>query len=171
MYSKHSCNYSLSNSLKGTKLENSTRDAFEQLGYNVERHHITDGGVDVNAFKDKEHIVGECLNWYGGFIHPLRWLSIMDNLLCDSSTTKYLLCVGVHPTCDQCNDLLHLNIILVYGVTIADCTSALRDQIRGVIIKEPESDEMSAYTPYSISNESYDISQPYASSSYAVFSS
>lgn len=60
------------NILKGAELEDSVHNVFAQLGYDVEVHKVTDGGVDSNVFKDKEHIVAECLNWYGGFIHPLR---------------------------------------------------------------------------------------------------
>jgi hypothetical protein len=37
-----------------------------------------------------------------------------------------------------CAELISLRINLVYGDTVADCTSSLRDQINGVITTEPD---------------------------------
>lgn len=126
------------NILKGAELEDSVHDAFSQSGYNVESHKITDNGADLKAFNDREFVIAECLNWYGGYIHPLRWLSIVDNLLSYPSATTYLICVGVHPTEDQCEELLNLRVNLVHGDTVAQCTRNLKNHIKGVISTEPE---------------------------------
>jgi len=144
-YEKHNQNI-----LKGAELETPVHNIFRQSGWNVRAHKVTDSGLDVDAFKDGEHIVGECLNWHGGYIHQFRWFDIIDNLLSYPSTTKYVFCVGVHPTEDQYQDICDLNIHFIYGDTVADCTSKLRDQINGVITSEPEKVEkplaMSSYS-------------------------
>jgi len=139
------------NNYKGAELENPVHATFKQLGWNVEPHKVTDSGVDSKAFKDGKCAVSECLNWYGGFIHPKRWLSIIDNLMSHPSASKYLICVGVYPTSEQHQDLLRLGIHLVHADTIADCTRNLRNQISGVITValEAELEPVSYEIPYS----------------------
>jgi hypothetical protein len=150
--------YPKQNILKGAELEDAIHDIFKQSGYNVEDHKVTDSGLDVDAFKDGEHIVGECLHWYGGYIHQFRWFAISDNLLSCPSTTKYIFCVGVHPTEDQCQDIYDLKIHFIYGDTVADCSKNLRNQINGVITSEPETVEKPLEEP---------ILSSYSFSSYA----
>lgn len=140
-YEKHNQNI-----LKGAELENPVHNIYKQSGWNVEEHKVTDNGVDSKASKNRKLRVAECLHWYGGYIHVDRWLSITNNLLSCPSADKDLICVGVHPTEEQYEDAHNLNINIIYGDTVAEATTKLKNLINGVITLEPESNDMISET-------------------------
>jgi hypothetical protein len=130
--------YHKHNVLVGAKLEDLVHQTFQDAGCNVEYHNIESSGLDLTAFKNRNVSVAECLCWYGGYIHPKRWHSIISNLLLKHpSANKYLICVGVHPTQNQCKELYQLNIKLLWFSSLAEC----KQRLRGVITSEPESVE------------------------------
>lgn len=57
--------------------------------------------------------------------------------------------MGVYPTADQCTDLVKLQMHLVYGDTVADCTRDLLNQINGVITIDPEEQKSMLMSSYS----------------------
>jgi hypothetical protein len=127
----------------------------KQSGYNVEDHKVTESGVDSKASKNGKSRVAECLNWYGGYIHVDRWLSITNNLLSYQSAEKDWICVGVHPTEEQYEDAHNLNINIIYGDTIAEATTKLKNLMSGVITEqlpiesEPLEEPVSIVYPFS----------------------
>lgn len=104
--------YRISNVLKGLVLEEATRDVLSSE-FKVDSHKVTDLGVDVKAVNDSRFIVAECLNWYGGYIHPKRFLSIIRNLRGYTNAELYLICAGVRPTKEQYQILKSSNIKVV----------------------------------------------------------
>lgn len=102
--------YNVNNISLGVTLEEACKIVLSSVGYNVEDHKVTAPGVDVKAFKgcpieqplsSNEEKVIECLNWYGGYIHPLRFRSIVENLKENILPEKYLISFGVQPTKQQ----------------------------------------------------------------------
>lgn len=128
--------YDNQNILKGAELEDPVHNVYKQSGYNVEDHKITESGVDSKAFRDGEIRIAECLHWYGGYIHISRWLSITNNLLSYPSADRDLILVGVHPTEEQYEDAHNLKINIIYGDTVAEATTKLKNLISGVITEQ-----------------------------------
>lgn len=124
------------NILKGAELENPVHCIYKQEGFDVQDHKVTESGVDSKAFRNGKIRVAECLHWYGGYIHLSRWLSITDNLLAYPSADRDLICVGVHPTEEQYQDAHNLNINIIYGDTVAEATTRLKNLISGVMTQQ-----------------------------------
>jgi hypothetical protein len=146
--------YPKKNILKGAELEAAVHEVYKQSGYDVENHEVTDGGVDSKAFKNGKLRVAQCWNWpCGGYPNPLRWLSTIDELQDYPSADMDLICVGVHPTIDQYEDAHnHLSINIIYGDTVAEATTKLKNLIRGVTtLPENETAKPEYEEPASIS--------------------
>lgn len=47
-----------------------------------------------------------------------------------------MICVGVHPTEEQYEDAHNLNIKIIFGDTVAEATTKLKNLISGVITKQ-----------------------------------
>jgi hypothetical protein len=106
------CAYKNRNIDIGSLLENPVKNILSRLDYTVFEHGITEEGLDIEACKGKVTINIECLNWYGGYIHPKRFLSLIKNLS-KCATYKFLICCGVKPSKEQYRILnaMHVNII------------------------------------------------------------
>ena len=95
------------------------------------------------------------LVYWAGYIHVDRWLSITNNLLSYQSAEKDWICVGVHPTEEQYEDAHNLNINIIYGDTIAEATTKLKNLMSGVITEqlpiesEPLEEPVSIVYPFS----------------------
>ena len=65
---------------KGHLGEHTARRALTKLGFKVEDHAVTEPGADIVAARQGTRLVCEVLNWYGGYIHRSRFISIIRNL-------------------------------------------------------------------------------------------
>lgn len=107
---------------KGKYLEQPVRQVLKQNNFYVEDHGVSKPGIDIKAFKDKEFIVAECINWYGGYIHPKRFSSILKSLISYVDAVKFLICAGVKPTEEQSK------ILCAYGIKIIHIDKPVRNK-------------------------------------------
>lgn len=127
----------LGNITKGRLLEIPVKAILHELCYDIEEHYINTGGLDVVASNGRESITAECLNWYGGYIHPKRFLSLTNNLA-NPSKYKFLFCAGVYPTQEQVRLLNAMNVRIIHYPKQILCVSNkiinyLRSRLLGVI--------------------------------------
>lgn len=94
------------------------RDAFVKLGFSVVEHDVFEKGLDVDASKCGFRVVGEVINWHGGFIHPERFGSILGNLFSVVADRRFLFCFGV-----DCSSV-QKRLLCGYGVTVVHCGMA-----------------------------------------------
>lgn len=137
--------YKMNNVILGSKLEDAIKHIFSSSGYHVEPHLTTQPGVDVKAVSGPRKIVCEALNWKGGFIHPLRLRSIINNLIQDPGAEGYLVCFGTSPTKQQFRILKGVGIkVRVYEKQLTELNKGILKFLRqglGVItstLPEPE---------------------------------
>lgn len=95
---------------KGNLGELPTQEAFKKLGFHVKDHKVEDKGLDITAKNASKLIVGEVLNWYGGFINDVRFKSIVNSLFSIAANERFLLAYGVDATFQQ------KRLLLAYGV-------------------------------------------------------
>lgn len=94
------------------------RDAFVKLGFSVVEHDVFEKGLDVDASKCGFRVVGEVINWHGGFIHPERFGSILGNLFSVVADRRFLFCFGV-----DCSSV-QKRLLCGYGVNVVHCCRA-----------------------------------------------
>jgi len=109
---------------KGLYGEKMVKSALIKLGYEVLNHKVTSGGVDTTAYLDNYKVICEVLNWYGGYIHPERFMRIVLNLLETPSNEKYLICIGVEPTQKQ------KKLLIGYGIKLICTKNSNLDPIK-----------------------------------------
>jgi general stress protein YciG len=106
--------YTVSNIHKGRILENSIYSAIKKLGFTVKKHNTNMGGLDLEATIDgKVSIIGEAINWWGGYIHPLRFRDIIEKLSAKADI-KFFFCAGVKPTKEQTQILRSMNVRVIH---------------------------------------------------------
>ena len=107
--------YNKANQITGSLLEDPSRIAFRDLGFNVEEHIIDEPGVDVKAYNDKVSVAGECINWKeGSYINPKRWNKIVVSLMNQDVDYRFLFHCGVKLTKEQSVEADNLGIKRVY---------------------------------------------------------
>ena len=99
------------NNIKGARLENTVKFVLEHNGYSITQHKVWQNGVDIEA----QGIIAECLNWYGGYIHPNRFSSIVDNLTNSKhiNCSKYLIIAGTHVSKQQRRVCTSMGIVII----------------------------------------------------------
>jgi hypothetical protein len=105
--------YTTSNIHKGRILEDSINTAISSLGITLNKHFVNREGLDLKASISKVSIIGEAINWYGGYIHPLRFKSIIGNLA-QKADIKLFVCAGVNPTKEQRSILKAMNVTVIH---------------------------------------------------------
>jgi len=99
---------------KGTLLEDLTKEALTKIGFTIELHYTNQGGCDAVGNLPDLSSACECLNWYGGYIHPSRWDSIEYNLEVSEASYKFLVCFGVNPSKVQYKKAENKNINIIH---------------------------------------------------------
>jgi general stress protein YciG len=106
--------YTVSNIHKGRILEDSINTAISSLGVTLKEHYTNRQGLDLTAsINNNVSIIGEAINWYGGFIHPNRFKSIIGSLS-QKADIKFFFCAGVKPTKEQSQVLRAMNIKVIH---------------------------------------------------------
>ncbi len=112
--------YTTSNILKGRILEDSIYSSLTHIGITVKKHHTNTGGLDLEAtmgthtkYGGSYSIIGESINWYGGYIHPLRFKDITEKLSVKADI-KFFFCAGVKPTREQSQVLRSMNVKVIH---------------------------------------------------------
>lgn len=129
--------YKVSSIQKGALLEGMVKSIFDKEAFVVKVHKVFDSGLDFEACKNSLSVIGECVNWRSGYIHRLRFLSIIGNLS-KSATCKYFICLGVKPTLEQHRILHAMKVKVVhYKTQMLEQSTAilhyLRSKLLGVI--------------------------------------
>jgi hypothetical protein len=98
----------------GLYLEDFVKKTNISLGFDVKPHKVTDKGIDFTANMGNMFTLnGECLNWYGGYIHPARWNSIVRKLS-GNADINILFAFGVKPTLAQYAEAKANNIYIIH---------------------------------------------------------
>ena len=98
----------------GALLEDFVKDHLESLNFTVEKHATQHHGLDVTAhLGNLFNINAECLNWWGGYIHPKRWKSITRKLS-RNHNVNILFSFGVEPTSEQYAEAKASNIHVIH---------------------------------------------------------
>lgn len=137
--------YSQSNIETGLILELTVKFVFYLSGYRVVEHRITEGGVDVEAYKKERKVVVECLNWNNNpYVNEDRFKKIVKNLLSHREATKVLVLAGPHLTESESKLVKAYNIKLVKMGRTMNCSDlksirllAKRMSKEGVIDSNP----------------------------------
>ena len=98
------------NNGRGAILEDFTKDILGNIGFAIQNHNVWQGGCDVTASLGTLKVNGQCWNWYGGYPHPKRWRSTINQL---NGQINILFSFGVKPTSQQYNEAKskHIHII------------------------------------------------------------
>jgi hypothetical protein len=100
---------------KGFLLEDLVKSTLSKLGFGVEPHKLWQPGADAKAsLLNGMDVAIECVNWYGGYIHPKRWKSIINNLVSSGARYKMLVCFGATPTKEQTDEAERFNVVIIH---------------------------------------------------------
>jgi hypothetical protein len=127
--------YKKANVLKGFAGEQAVRSALNGLGYRVKSHTTSDDGLDIEAmFNGHAKVCAEVLCWYGGYIHPNRFSSLIRNLAIGKYDERILICFGVKPTLEQHRLLNGYNIKLlclprIENISVKDVITLLSNML------------------------------------------
>ena len=118
--------YTANNIRKGNLGEYAVQEAFRSLGLNINKHYANRGGLDIEgpiietegwnikeSLVSKFKIIGEVINWYGGYIHPERFKDIIAKLS-EKSLIKFFFSFGVGPTIEEKQILKATNVHLIH---------------------------------------------------------
>lgn len=103
------------------------------MGAEVTLHYTNTGGLDIDASLNGTKIIGEAINWYGGYIHPKRFINIIRKLS-EKSEIKLFICYGVKPSKEQKRILEAMNVhIIFYPQQILKVTQAITNYLNSNI--------------------------------------